>query len=384
MLDAGVDLGVVVAFGQLIKPHVLDAVPMVNVHFSLLPRWRGAAPVERAILAGDTRDGRVPHAARGGARHRPGVRVRAAPDRRPRDRRRAACRARRRSAPRCSSTSSPAGSARPRRRTGEPTYAAKIDPADLEIDWTRPAVEIDRVVRVGRAWTTFRGQRLLVLDGRPTREARGRARGARAAWMSARAPGSFALDIGAARGAQAHRRGGVAQRCAGRARRAPRLVTEPLTDARRSRSKHSCTSSATTPTRTSRCPPRCLAVDLSDRDRAFATELVYGTLRMRRACDWLVDRFVSKPPDLPVRMALRLGAYQLAFLGTAPHAAVDATVAVAPSYARAFVNAILRKVAAAPVDVPGRRDPPELSRLDRRPPRRRPRCESTRPPRWST
>ena len=38
---------------------------------------------------------------------------------------------------------------------------------------------------------------------------------------------------------------------------------------------------------------------------------------MRRACDWLVDRFVAKPPDLPVRTALRLGAYQLAFLGTA-------------------------------------------------------------------
>ena len=92
--------------------------------------------------------------------------------------------------------------------------------------------------------------------------------------------------------------------------------------------------------------------DLSDRDRAFATELVYGTLRMRRACDWLVDRFVSKPPDLPVRTALRLGAYQLAFLGTAPHAAVSATVSVAPTYARAFVNAILGRVAAEPVGFP--------------------------------
>ena len=92
--------------------------------------------------------------------------------------------------------------------------------------------------------------------------------------------------------------------------------------------------------------------DLSDRDRAFATELVYGTLRMRRACDWLVDRFVAKPPDLPVRMALRLGAYQLAYLGTAPHAAVDATVSTAPPYSRAFVNAVLRKVAAAPTDIP--------------------------------
>ena len=57
VLDADVPLGVVVAFGRLIKPHVLEAVPMVNLHFSLLPRWRGAAPVERAILAGDERTG---------------------------------------------------------------------------------------------------------------------------------------------------------------------------------------------------------------------------------------------------------------------------------------------------------------------------------------
>ena len=49
----GAELGVVVAFGQIIKPHVLDVLPFVNLHFSLLPRWRGAAPVERALLAGD-------------------------------------------------------------------------------------------------------------------------------------------------------------------------------------------------------------------------------------------------------------------------------------------------------------------------------------------
>ncbi len=57
VLDVGADLGVVVAYGRIIRPHVLDALPMVNLHFSLLPRWRGAAPVERAILAGDERTG---------------------------------------------------------------------------------------------------------------------------------------------------------------------------------------------------------------------------------------------------------------------------------------------------------------------------------------
>jgi methionyl-tRNA formyltransferase len=57
--SSGAELGVVVAFGQLLPPAVLDAVPggFVNLHFSLLPRWRGAAPVERAILAGDGETG---------------------------------------------------------------------------------------------------------------------------------------------------------------------------------------------------------------------------------------------------------------------------------------------------------------------------------------
>src|SRR5204862_4703781 len=56
---SGAELGVVVAFCQLLAVPLLDALPLgfVNVHFSLLPRWRGAAPVERAILAGDAETG---------------------------------------------------------------------------------------------------------------------------------------------------------------------------------------------------------------------------------------------------------------------------------------------------------------------------------------
>ncbi len=52
-----VERGVVVAYGALIPAAVLERLPMLNVHFSLLPRWRGAAPVERAILAGDEETG---------------------------------------------------------------------------------------------------------------------------------------------------------------------------------------------------------------------------------------------------------------------------------------------------------------------------------------
>src|SRR5487761_2013917 len=54
---AAVERGVVVAYGALVPAEVLARIPMLNVHFSLLPRWRGAAPVERAILAGDVETG---------------------------------------------------------------------------------------------------------------------------------------------------------------------------------------------------------------------------------------------------------------------------------------------------------------------------------------
>lgn len=91
---------------------------------------------------------------------------------------------------------------------------------------------------------------------------------------------------------------------------------------------------------------------LSERDRGFATALVYGTTRMRRACDLLVDRFVLRPLDGPTRNALRLGAYQLHHLGTPPHAAVSATVAVAPPRSRGLVNAVLRRVAEVAVTWP--------------------------------
>jgi 16S rRNA (cytosine967-C5)-methyltransferase len=86
--------------------------------------------------------------------------------------------------------------------------------------------------------------------------------------------------------------------------------------------------------------------DLSAADRRFATELVYGTTRMRRACDALVDRFLTSPPDSVTRRVLRLGAYQLAYAGVPAHAAVDETVSLSPRRTRGLVNAVLRRVAA--------------------------------------
>lgn len=91
---------------------------------------------------------------------------------------------------------------------------------------------------------------------------------------------------------------------------------------------------------------------MSERDRGFTTTLVYGTTRMRRALDLLVDRFVLRDLDGATRNALRLGAHQLHHLGTPPHAAVSATVAVAPTRSRGLVNAVLRRIAEAPVTWP--------------------------------
>lgn len=92
--------------------------------------------------------------------------------------------------------------------------------------------------------------------------------------------------------------------------------------------------------------------DLSPEDNRFVSYLVYGTTRMKRSCDFLVDRFVVGEPDDQIRAALRVGAYQLAFLKTPPHAAVSATVEAVEGPGRSMVNAVLRRVSEAPVEYP--------------------------------
>jgi len=91
---------------------------------------------------------------------------------------------------------------------------------------------------------------------------------------------------------------------------------------------------------------------LSAADRRFVTELVYGSTRMRRACRYLADRFLVGPVDDEVAAALQIGTYQLAFLGTPAHAAVDATVGAVRGKGRSVVNAVLRRVAEAPMTYP--------------------------------
>lgn len=94
-------------------------------------------------------------------------------------------------------------------------------------------------------------------------------------------------------------------------------------------------------------PAELSSSNLSARDRAFTTELVYGTTRMRAALDYSVDRFIERSLEPSVRRVLRLGAYQLDYLGTPPHAALSETVALAPARAKGLVNAVLHRVADA-------------------------------------
>ncbi|SMC22370.1 16S rRNA (cytosine967-C5)-methyltransferase [Desulfacinum hydrothermale DSM 13146] len=89
--------------------------------------------------------------------------------------------------------------------------------------------------------------------------------------------------------------------------------------------------------------------DMSDRDRALLTELVYGVLRWRRRLDWHLEVLVGrKKVDPPVRTLLRLGLYQILFLTKVPaHAAVNETVELAktahPKHIVGFVNGVLRQ-----------------------------------------
>jgi methionyl-tRNA formyltransferase len=160
-LDVGAELGVVVAFGRIIKPHVLDALPMVNLHFSLLPRWRGAAPVERAILAGDPETGVCLMEVAEGL-DEGGVYRRLAT---PIDPDETLDELRGRLVALGSTQLVDAlrdGLGDPEPQEGDVTYAEKIAKAEHAIDWAGPASLVHATVRIGDAWTTVAGRRLKV------------------------------------------------------------------------------------------------------------------------------------------------------------------------------------------------------------------------------
>lgn len=146
-----VDAACVVAYGQILKPEVLEAPRLgcFNLHGSLLPRWRGAAPIQRAIMAGDRQTGVQIMRMSEGLDEGP-ILLSEVMDIRPDDT--AATLAERMSHigaglwPRALAAIE-RGAVEGTPQTGEPTYARKITPAEARIDWTRPAAEIDAHIR---------------------------------------------------------------------------------------------------------------------------------------------------------------------------------------------------------------------------------------------
>ena len=160
----------VVAYGALVPRAALD-IPKhgwVNLHFSLLPAWRGAAPVQHAVWHGDDVTGASTFLLEEGLDTGPVFGVVTETIRPDRHQRRPARPARRRAARVCSSrrwTRIEEGilAAAPQPADGV-SLAPKITVEDAEVDWSQPAVRVDRLVRACTpapgAWTTFRGERL--------------------------------------------------------------------------------------------------------------------------------------------------------------------------------------------------------------------------------
>jgi methionyl-tRNA formyltransferase len=170
-LDA--DAGVVVAYGLILPQAVLDAPRLgcLNIHASLLPRWRGAAPIQRAVMAGDAETGVCIMQMEAGLDTGPVLLRKAIPI------------GAEETAGELHDRLSALGAEaivealdRIEDLTPQPqpdegvTYAEKIDKAEARVDWTRPADEIARTIRglspFPGAWTTVGGKRLKLLGAR--------------------------------------------------------------------------------------------------------------------------------------------------------------------------------------------------------------------------
>ncbi len=169
------DVAVVVAYGLILPKPILDAPRLgcINLHGSLLPRWRGAAPVQRAIMAGDAETGVMTMRMDVGLDTGPGLRAeRTTIGRKTYGERHdelarlgADLMARTLAAlEHCTlaETPQPAEGA---------TYARKIAKEEARIDWTKPAGELDCLIRglspSPGAWCEFRGERLKIRNCEP-------------------------------------------------------------------------------------------------------------------------------------------------------------------------------------------------------------------------
>lgn len=156
-------LGVVVAYGKIIPATVLSSIPMVNIHFSLLPRWRGAAPVERAILAGDASTGvcimNVEETLDTGdvfARREIDIMETHTSENLTADLAVVGGQLL------VDTLNDGLGAGVP--QEGETTYATKVNPDELRLNWNLSSVEVQRRVRAVRSYTMLGAQRLKVIE----------------------------------------------------------------------------------------------------------------------------------------------------------------------------------------------------------------------------
>jgi methionyl-tRNA formyltransferase len=169
------DALVVAAYGLLLPPALLEAgrYGALNIHASLLPRWRGAAPVQRALLAGDAETGISIMQMDAGLDTGPvlsqeKIRIREDDDAGTLHARLAELGAER-IVDALAEVSSGRARATPQSPAGV-TYARKIDKPETRLDWTRPALELERAVRAFRpapgASTCFEGQPIKIWRAR--------------------------------------------------------------------------------------------------------------------------------------------------------------------------------------------------------------------------
>jgi methionyl-tRNA formyltransferase len=174
------DLVVVAAYGLILPQAILDVPRLggINLHGSCLPRWRGAAPIQRAILAGDASSGVTIIRMEAGLDTGPILAMeevaidQATTAQSLHDE--LADLAARMVVPMVDRLA--AGEVRARAQPDQgAVYAPKIEKSEGRIDWRQPAVQIDRQIRALNpwpgCWTDGLGQRLLVLSGMPVQGA---------------------------------------------------------------------------------------------------------------------------------------------------------------------------------------------------------------------
>ncbi len=170
----GADIAVVVAYGLILPQPILDAPRhgCLNIHASLLPRWRGAAPIHRAIMAGDDETGVCIMQMEAGLDTGPVLLRRATPIGETDTTGDLHDRLAGLGAEMIVETLArlPDLTPEPQPETGV-TYADKIDKAEARIDWSRPATEVARHINglspFPGAWTDLDGERLKLLRAEP-------------------------------------------------------------------------------------------------------------------------------------------------------------------------------------------------------------------------